>query len=214
MLPVVTSSPDVARALEAEPGLSVELLDDAGASSTLLTGKAVLFAQPSHDGGVVFRYDDTNPDGRAARLLADRAVQRAAGRIDPTPARDESGPRAGEPVCRLRRPRTGGPRHHEQRTLGARVLDRRFAPPPPHETARRDADVADAVPALVSLLAHDGSRPRSRRADRVRRHRLRRSGSRAPRSTSLSSASSLRSHSARSGCCSRRARARSKRCRA
>ena len=89
VLPVVTSSPDVARALEAEPGLSVELLDDAGASSTLLTGKAVLFAQPSHDGGVVFRYDDTNPDGRAARLLADRAVQRAAGRIDPMPARDD-----------------------------------------------------------------------------------------------------------------------------
>ena len=45
--------------------------------------------QPSHDGGVIFRFDDTNPDGRAARLLADRAVQRAAGRIDPTPARDD-----------------------------------------------------------------------------------------------------------------------------
>jgi ABC-2 type transport system permease protein len=88
VLPVVTSSPDVARALEAEPGLSVELLDDAGASSALLTGKAVLFARPSHD-GVVFRYDDTNPDGRAARLLADRAVQRAAGRIDPMIARDD-----------------------------------------------------------------------------------------------------------------------------
>ena len=89
VLPVVTSSPDIARALEAEPGLSVVLLDDAGASSTLLAGKAVLFAQPTHGGGVVFRYDDTNPDGRAARLLADRAVQRAAGRIDPMPARDD-----------------------------------------------------------------------------------------------------------------------------
>ena len=38
---------------------------------------------------IVYQFDDTNPEGRSARLLADRAVQRAAGRVDPTPARDE-----------------------------------------------------------------------------------------------------------------------------
>jgi ABC-type multidrug transport system permease subunit len=31
----------------------------------------------------VFRYDDTNPEGRTARMLADDAIQRGAGRGDP-----------------------------------------------------------------------------------------------------------------------------------
>ena len=89
VLPVVTSSPDIVRALEREPGLSVQLLDQTSAQNLLLNGKAVLFAQPAPDGGIVYRYDDTNPDGRAARLLADRAVQVSAGRVDPTPATDD-----------------------------------------------------------------------------------------------------------------------------
>jgi ABC-type multidrug transport system permease subunit len=38
---------------------------------------------------VVFRFDDTNPEGRAARMLADRAIQRAAGRADPVASSDE-----------------------------------------------------------------------------------------------------------------------------
>jgi ABC-type multidrug transport system permease subunit len=37
----------------------------------------------------VYRYDDTNPEGRAARMLADRAVQKAAGRSDPVASNDE-----------------------------------------------------------------------------------------------------------------------------
>jgi ABC-type multidrug transport system permease subunit len=36
----------------------------------------------------VYRFDDTNGDGRTARLRADRAVQRAAGRVDPVAATD------------------------------------------------------------------------------------------------------------------------------
>jgi ABC-2 type transport system permease protein len=89
VLPVVTSSPDIVRALEGETGLSVQLLDESSAQNMLLNGKAVLSAERAPDGGIVYRYDDTNPDGRAARLLADRAVQVAAGRVDPTPARDD-----------------------------------------------------------------------------------------------------------------------------
>jgi ABC-type polysaccharide/polyol phosphate export permease len=97
VVPVVTSSAEIARALEAEPSLSVQLMDDAAALKTLLNGQAALFAQLAPGAGlseagghgIVYRYDDTNPDGRSARLLVDRAVQRAAGRVDPTPARDE-----------------------------------------------------------------------------------------------------------------------------
>jgi ABC-type multidrug transport system permease subunit len=37
---------------------------------------------------VQYRYDDTNPEGRSARLLADGAIQRAGGRGDPVPASD------------------------------------------------------------------------------------------------------------------------------
>jgi ABC-type polysaccharide/polyol phosphate export permease len=89
VVPVVTSSAELARALEAEPGLSVQLMDESAAQNMLLTGQVALFAHPAPHHGIVYRYDDTNPDGRAARLLVDRAVQRAAGRVDPADARDE-----------------------------------------------------------------------------------------------------------------------------
>lgn len=88
-LPVVTSSPEVARALNHEPGVAVSLLDEPAARDALSNGKAALFAQANGDGGIIYHYDDTNPDGRAARLLTDRAVQRAAGRLDPTPSSDQ-----------------------------------------------------------------------------------------------------------------------------
>jgi len=45
-------------------------------------------APPCRCGAVVYRYDDTNPEGRTARMLADGAVQRAAGRADPVPSSD------------------------------------------------------------------------------------------------------------------------------
>ncbi len=47
-----------------------------------------LLAEAGPRGAVVYRYDDTNPEGRTARTLADGAVQRAAGRADPVPASD------------------------------------------------------------------------------------------------------------------------------
>ena len=37
----------------------------------------------------MYRYDDTNPEGRTARLLADRAVQKGAGRADPLAVSDQ-----------------------------------------------------------------------------------------------------------------------------
>ena len=57
------------------------------AAEALRTGKVALLAEPRPDGSVVYRYDDTNPEGRTARMLADRAVQRAAGRVDPVSSR-------------------------------------------------------------------------------------------------------------------------------
>jgi ABC-type multidrug transport system permease subunit len=37
---------------------------------------------------VVYEYDDTNPEGRTARMLADRAIQRSAGRVDVVESND------------------------------------------------------------------------------------------------------------------------------
>jgi ABC-type multidrug transport system permease subunit len=44
----------------------------------LTTGRILLLAIQDV-GGVAYKYDDTNPDARLARLLADRAIQKAAG---------------------------------------------------------------------------------------------------------------------------------------
>jgi len=74
----VTGQP-LAAALRTEKLLAVELLEPAAGERALRTGRIVLLALPASGGGVTYRYDDTNPDGRAARLLADRAIQKAAG---------------------------------------------------------------------------------------------------------------------------------------
>lgn len=58
------------------------------AQDALRNGKVTLVAEPGAAGAVVYRFDATNPEGRAARMLADRAIQRAAGRTDPVPASD------------------------------------------------------------------------------------------------------------------------------
>ncbi len=86
---VVTTDARVAEALRQEPGLRVQQLDEHAAHTAVRDGKAVLLASPAADSSVVYRYDDTNPEGRLARMLADRAVQRAAGRGDPVRTGDE-----------------------------------------------------------------------------------------------------------------------------
>jgi len=79
----IGASPAVAPQLRAGPGLSVaELSADLGPAA-LQNGSIALWADVGGDGAVTLSYDDTNPDGRSARLLADSAIQRAAGRTDP-----------------------------------------------------------------------------------------------------------------------------------
>jgi ABC-type multidrug transport system permease subunit len=67
----------------------VRHVDDEAARTALRIGHAALSAARAPDGSVVYRYDDTNPEGRTARMLVDRAIQRAAGRVDPVPIGDE-----------------------------------------------------------------------------------------------------------------------------
>jgi ABC-2 type transport system permease protein len=88
VLRVAAVTPETAQALRQEKSLDVEQMDSAAAEDALRTGKVALLAIPGPGGGIVYQYDDTNPEGRAARLLADRAVQQAAGRSDPVSSDD------------------------------------------------------------------------------------------------------------------------------
>jgi ABC-2 type transport system permease protein len=89
VLKVATSAPAIAQALRQEPTLDVAELDQRAADQQLRTGKVALLAEPGPAGAVVYRYDDTNPEGRTARMVADRAIQRAAGRADPVANTDD-----------------------------------------------------------------------------------------------------------------------------
>jgi ABC-type multidrug transport system permease subunit len=63
-------------------------LDEAAGTHALATGNILLLAIQRPE-GVAYKYDDTNPDARTARLLADRAIQTAAGRHDAVRAGNE-----------------------------------------------------------------------------------------------------------------------------
>jgi ABC-type multidrug transport system permease subunit len=88
VLKVATVTPELTQALQQEKFLDVQLLDASAAEDALRTGKVALLAMPGPGGGVVYRYDDTNPEGRTARMLVDHAVQQAAGRTDPVASSD------------------------------------------------------------------------------------------------------------------------------
>jgi ABC-2 type transport system permease protein len=88
VLKVATTSAALAAAMRLEPGLAVELLAADAAAQELRVGKVALLAEAAADNGVLYHYDETNPEGRAARTLVDGAVQRAAGRTDPVPVRE------------------------------------------------------------------------------------------------------------------------------
>ena len=89
VLKIVSVTPQLTQSLRQEKLLDVQQLPASAAEEALRTGKVALLAEPGPGGTVVFRYDDTNPEGRTARMLADRAVQRAAGRADPVASSDE-----------------------------------------------------------------------------------------------------------------------------
>lgn len=87
-LNVAATSAALAEDLRSETDFQVAVLDESAGTAALRHGRIVLLASRGTQ-GVVYRYDDTNPDARFARLLADRAVQIGAGRRDRVPSSDE-----------------------------------------------------------------------------------------------------------------------------
>jgi ABC transporter DrrB family efflux protein len=79
VLQVGATTQQLAQALAADKGLAATTMDEAPGTHALATGSILLLAIQKPD-GVAYKFDDTNPDARTARLLADRAIQTAAGR--------------------------------------------------------------------------------------------------------------------------------------
>ena len=77
----------LAAAIRARPGggLAVAQLSADSARLALRTGRVALLVLPEANDAarVQYEFDDTRPDARTARLLADDAIQRGFGRADP-----------------------------------------------------------------------------------------------------------------------------------
>jgi len=78
VLHVGATSADLVQAMNVGNALNAIMIDEAAGTHELATGRIVLLAVRKPD-GVAYKYDETNPDARNARLLADKAIQRAAG---------------------------------------------------------------------------------------------------------------------------------------
>jgi ABC-2 type transport system permease protein len=88
-------SASITDALRRDKGLAVEQISADSADVALRTGRVALVIAPSDSGPVRYEYDDTRPDSRAARLMANDAAQRGAGRADPLPVTDKQVREAG-----------------------------------------------------------------------------------------------------------------------
>jgi ABC-type multidrug transport system permease subunit len=88
VLQVGATTTQLTRALAADRGLTAATMDEPTGTHALATGSILLLAIQQPD-GVVYKYDDSNPDARTAHLLADRAIQTAAGRRDAVPSRNQ-----------------------------------------------------------------------------------------------------------------------------
>jgi ABC-2 type transport system permease protein len=78
VLQVGATTRQLTHALAADHALAAKTVDEAEGTHELATGDILLLAIQTPD-GVSYKYDDTNPDARAARLVVDRAIQAAAG---------------------------------------------------------------------------------------------------------------------------------------
>jgi ABC-2 type transport system permease protein len=73
----------LATRLASTSGVKVRAMPEDSAGRALRNGEVALVAVARGAGAVEYRFDDTRPEGRAARALVDDALQRAAGRRDP-----------------------------------------------------------------------------------------------------------------------------------
>src|SRR6476469_1378942 len=78
----MSAASKVIDALKQDSSVIVEVLDDSAAARALRTGSTALVARVNGPMSVEYTYDPARGDAAMAKLLVDRAVQRAAGRVD------------------------------------------------------------------------------------------------------------------------------------
>jgi ABC-2 type transport system permease protein len=88
VLQVGATTTQLTQALAADKGLSATTMNETEGIRALATGSILLLAIQVPD-GVSYKYDETNPDARTARLVADRAIQTAAGRREAVHAQNQ-----------------------------------------------------------------------------------------------------------------------------
>src|ERR1700744_5112072 len=79
VLQVGATTAQLTHALAADKGLAAVTMSEAEGTRALATGSILLLAIQKPD-GVSDKFDETNPDARTARMVADRAIQTAFGR--------------------------------------------------------------------------------------------------------------------------------------
>jgi ABC-2 type transport system permease protein len=88
VLQVGATTTQLTRALAADKGLTATTMNEADGTRALASGSILLLAIQIPD-GVSYKYDQTNPDARTARMVADRAIQTAAGRREAVHAENQ-----------------------------------------------------------------------------------------------------------------------------
>ena len=88
VLQVGATTTQLTQALAGDKGLTAATMDEAAGTRALATGNILLLAIQRPE-GIEYKFDDTNPDARTARLVADRAIQTAAGRHEAVRAEDQ-----------------------------------------------------------------------------------------------------------------------------
>jgi len=81
VLQVAATTPQLTQKLATDKGLTASTMNEADGARALATGSILLLAIETPQ-GVSYKYDDTNPDARAARLIADHAIQSTSGQHD------------------------------------------------------------------------------------------------------------------------------------
>ncbi|MEA2542501.1 MAG: type transport system permease protein, partial [Acidobacteriaceae bacterium] len=76
---VGATTAQLTHALATDKGLTTTTMNEAEGTRALATGSILVLAVQTPD-GVSYKFDETNPDARNARMVADRAIQTAAGR--------------------------------------------------------------------------------------------------------------------------------------
>ena len=88
VFPVAATTVQLTQALAADKGLTATTMSEPQGTRALATGNILLLAIQTPY-GVSYKFDETNPDARTARMVADRAIQTAAGRREAVPVQNQ-----------------------------------------------------------------------------------------------------------------------------